>query len=109
MTTKITKAEKEAEKKHAIEKLLERLPESIEIMGVITHVSSSGNSRCITFLIANEGRVECIDYYIAKALDMKISKSCKGLIVTGSGMNMVFAVVNILERVLSRKFNYAYL
>lgn len=68
------------------------------IYTAINHVSASGMSREISFYIAGKDGIENINYYIKEILGHRFGK--RGLRIHGAGMDMGFAVVYDLSRVL---------
>ena len=62
---------------------------------ILRSVSSSGMSRAISLYVKSEGDMRNIDSLSADALGYKLSKK-EGLLVSGCGMDMGFALVDHL-------------
>jgi hypothetical protein len=95
----MTKAQK-AERAEALERIREWVKAGDTIHCVIRHVSSSGMSRVIQFIVFIEGEPRYLGYNIAVALGMKWDRQREGVKVQGCGMDMGFAVVYDLSRTL---------
>lgn len=69
---------------------------------VLRHLSDSGMSRSISLLIPadNGHRIQQLDYWAARVLDLKIHQKRGGLIIGGAGMDMGFHLVYELSRAL---------
>ena len=75
-----------------------------KVYGIVTHVASSGMSRHIDFYVALEaGEIRCINHYIKKLAGYGYARNSHSILVSGCGMDMVFAVVDDLSRVLYKK------
>lgn len=70
---------------------------------VLNHVSSSGMTRHIQFLVANKSRIIDITWYLSGLLGYSINDKNGGLIVGGCGMDMGFHVVYSVGRALHPK------
>ena len=99
--TKMTNAAgKAAIKQQAISSLREILKPGQTVYSVLRHVSASGMSRRISFMIPQAGgSMRNLDYLIGVACDYKQSYK-QGLIVGGCGMDMGFAVVYHIGRTI---------
>ena len=98
--TKLTGAAgKAAVKQQAIDSLLKILSPRQTVSCILRDVSASGMSRRISFYAVGNGELTGLDYLIATACGHKHSDK-QGLIVGGCGMDMGFAVVYNLGRVL---------
>ncbi len=96
------KLEKMLERDSARATLLEILKPGDTVTGLVRSVSSSGMSRQIDFYCNDpRGGLRYLSGYIATALDYRRAQS-GALIVGGCGMDMIFAVVYDLGRVLFR-------
>lgn len=93
-------AGKAAIKQQAIGSLREILKPGQTVYSVLRHVSASGMSRRISFMIpVADGSIQNLDYFIGLACDYKQSDN-QGLIVSGCGMDMGFAVVYRIGRIV---------
>ena len=110
---------KQADRKEAIESLRESLKPGDTVYTVLRHVSRSGMSRTISahiFTIDNS-RVDMnaldqgespsnlilplwLSYNVAKAIDSPFDRNREGVKMAGCGMDMGFALVYALSRVL---------
>jgi hypothetical protein len=80
------------------------------IYGIIDHVSSSGMSRTIRFILIKNNMPVYLDGVIADLLDYKIDLKHNGLKVSGCGMDMIFSVVyNVSELVFEGQERSGYL
>lgn len=81
-------------------KLREMLKPGQTVYTILRHVSSSGMSRRISLAIVDsEGKLRNIDFWAANAMDDKIHKD-GGIVISGCGMDMGFALVYNLGRTL---------
>ena len=97
------KAEKEAEKKEAIAKLKKQLKPGDMVYTILRHVSRSGMSREISLVLKKKDCIFDISFYVAKALDNPINHDSGGVKIGGCGMDMGFALVYDLGRVMYPK------
>ena len=101
--SKMTKAQK-AERDEAVAKLREMLPPGSKVQTIVRHVSSSGMTRHISLVVARvedgQPTVHDITWLVGKALDYRRNQKDGGLVVSGCGMDMGFAVVYDLGRKL---------
>lgn len=67
---------------------------------IIRHVSRSGMQRAISPVIATDDGPMDISYWVARALGYRVHRNHGGLVVSGAGMDMGFAVVYELARAL---------
>lgn len=96
----MTKAEK-AEQEQAIEHLRDILKPGDTVHTILRHVSRSGMSRSISCVVTGRGNEPYeIDWLVRKALDMKFDRVHSGLKIGGCGMDMGYAIVYNLSRVL---------
>ena len=91
------KEEKQQQIEHAREVLLKWLKPGDTVKTVIRNCSRSGMSRSITLIAPN---CENIDYYVATVIGSKIDDNHGGIKIGGCGMDMGFALVYELGRVL---------
>lgn len=113
MTTK--KQQKEEEKREAIDKLKEILKTTKKrevwrnreskmvpvLYTIVRHVSRSGMSRSIDVIsISEDGDHLNLSYWIKTAMGLKIDQKNGGVIMTGAGMDMGFALVYNLASAL---------
>jgi hypothetical protein len=98
---RLTKKEIEANEVSEIKaRLLKILNGNRRIYTNLKRVSSSGMSRHISLHIANGNEITDITWYAGKILGYKHSSDTGGLVVGGCGMDMGFAVVYSLSRML---------
>lgn len=96
-----TKAEKQAERDHALETLRDALKPGATVSTVLRHVSRSGMSRTIVPLIVGEdGEPWDISPFVVRAGVGRFDQRRGGVIVEGCGMDMGFHLVYSLSRVL---------
>lgn len=88
------------EQKDALDTLRQWLKPGDNVYTFVRHVSKSGMSHCISLHIVREGGIRCIDWYAAKALERKQDANRGGIKIGGGGMDMSFALVYELGRVL---------
>lgn len=90
-------AKQEQAKKH----LLSMLKPGATVHTILNHCSTSGMSRSISAVIANKkGEVIKLDYWIAQAKGEHIDQKHGGLKMSGCGMDMGFALVYNMGRML---------
>lgn len=81
-------------KEDALNRLREVLKPGDTVYCILRHVSASGMSRRISFMVFKEGRPFYLDYLISEAgMGYRSDRKNEGLIVRGCGMDMGFAVV----------------
>lgn len=98
--TKLTaKAVKAARKEYAVSQLHELLTPGQTVYCTLRSRSASGMSRVISLHVVDGGSLRSIDALAADATDTRMSKN-GGLIVTGCGMDMGFALVYSLGAAL---------
>ncbi len=59
----------------------------------VSHVSSSGMFRCISFMVIKKNKPICLDWYIERICDYNRNEKHTGVSVSGCGMDMGFSVV----------------
>jgi len=84
----------------AIAALRKMLKPGDTVYTIVTHVSRSGMSRCISLRIMRKRQPADIDHLAAWALEMRRDEKNGGLKVGGCGMDMCFYVVYELSRAL---------
>lgn len=94
-----------SERNEAIRHLREIIKPGDSICCTVMHVSKSGMSRTIMLQIAlsdKNGRpyIRDISYLVAKAIGVRFDQKNGGVVMGGCGMNMCFAAVYSLGRVL---------
>ena len=92
-------SEKRVEREDAIASLRNILKPGDRVLCVLRSVSASGMSRAIDFYTMRNGDLTYLSGYMAQALDLRHAKR-QGLVVSGCGMDMGFATVYSLGRVL---------
>lgn len=90
----------EDEKKQSLDKLREWLKPGDTVQCILRHKSRSGMSRSISLLAPVGGDILDLDYNVARALGESIDRSHGGIRMGGCGMDMGFALVYNLSRVL---------
>lgn len=84
----------------AVSKLRDMLKPGDTVYTISRHVSRSGMSRAISLIVdTDEGPFE-IDWLAARAMDDRIHPKYGGIKIDGCGMDMGFALVYNLGRVL---------
>ncbi len=96
------KAEREAARQNAIEKVRAFVKPGDTLYTVLAHVSSSGMMREIKVYAIDNGEPVGLTSYAARILDYKLGKR-DGLRVGGCGMDMGFHVVYALASALFPK------
>ena len=91
---------KEAERQEAVERLRGWLKPGDTVFTILRHVSRSGMTRHIGVVVLRDGVDLHPNYAIAAACDYRLNKNGDGLVVGGCGMDMGFALVYELSRVL---------
>ena len=91
---------KEAERQEAVEKLRSWFKPGDTVFTTLRHVSRSGMTRHIGVVVLRDGVDLYPNYAIAAACDYRLNKNGDGLVVGGCGMDMGFALVYDLSRVL---------
>lgn len=74
-------------------------PAECVVYGLIRDVSRSGMARSIDFFIILDGRLVSITYRLHIVLGYRMAKH-SGLYVQGCGMDMIYAVVDNLQRAI---------
>ena len=93
---------KEAERREAVETLRKLIKPGDTIYTVLKHVSRSGMMREISVHhVDSDGRIGWLSGLVATALDMRRGDR-DGVKITGCGMDMGFAIVYDLSRVMFR-------
>lgn len=88
------------ERKEAVLALREIVKPGDTVYVSLKHVSRSGMLRVIQPFIIQEGRPRHIGYLAAKAIDLPYDRNKEGVRIGGCGMDMGFALVYDLSRVL---------
>ena len=99
------KNQQRIDKEKSIETLKEYLKEDMTIHSIIRTVSSSGETRNISFKITDKDNILDLSYHIAKALKYPFNDKHHAIKIKGSGMDMAFHVVHNLSHIL---FNNGY-
>ena len=99
--TIIERRKKMMVKREAIEYLKSSLKDGDTIYTNVQHVSQSGMTRDIKIISIKENMPLNYNYYVSKALGYKIRNN--GVRIGGCGMDMGFAIVDHLSRVLGIK------
>jgi len=97
------KEQAKADRDYAKEHLLTHyVKEGDKVYTILRSVSSSGMTRNISLVVAKEGEMIDITYYVAHALGEKVSESKghRAIKVSGCGMDMGFHLVYNLSSVL---------
>ena len=84
----------------AIAKLQGLLTPGDTVYGIVRHVSRSGMQRVLDFMVVKDAAPYYIRGAVGDALRLRTHKQYDGLVVHGCGMNMLFACVYDLGRVL---------
>lgn len=88
------------ETQERFQSVITRLTPGTTIYGIVRHVSASGQSRVIDFLVLDANHPYWISGLMEDTLGLKRHRRYDGLVVHGCGMNMVFACVYALGRAL---------
>ena len=67
---------------------------------VTRHTSASGMTRSISTFVIRDNQPICIDYWVARLLDMSFDQKHGGCKTSGCGMDMGFEIVYRIGRVL---------
>ena len=68
---------------------------------IVSHVSRSGMSRSIRVLVSTKaGQINDISHVVATVLGRRFDRNHGGVVMTGCGMDMTFALVYELSRTL---------
>lgn len=86
--------------KEAVKELQKILKPMDTVYTILKHTSSSGMSRVIDCYVIKKNYPVWIGYKMSKALEYKWNVDKRGLNVRGAGMDMGFAIVYNLARVL---------
>jgi len=84
---------REKAKQEALEYLREICPPGTKVFTHVTHVTRSGNSRSIDFLIVSEGDIVRITHYVADAFGDNIDTKHGGVKNEARSQNIGFAMV----------------
>ena len=95
--------QKAIERQQAVERLREMLKPGDTVYTTIKHVSRSGMQRSIDVHLIRDNKPVWIAPAVAKAADYPFDERREALKVSGCGMDMGFAVVYDLSRVLFPK------
>ena len=87
-------------REEAIKELKTILKVGDTVYTILRHVSASGMSRAISFVVIKKNEPLFIDNLVEQALDMKGHKTKEGLVVGGCGMDMGFHVVYNLSHAM---------
>jgi hypothetical protein len=93
------KAEREKARNEAIKRLRVMLHPGNTVYTILRHVSRSGQQREISVLIGGPNGIDDFSWTVAMAIENKIGKT-GGIVMGGWGMDMGFALVYELSRVL---------
>lgn len=103
MTTKMTKkAQAEQDRQQAIEMLRKIFPKGATVNTIVRHVSRSGMQRAISVLDVDSetGRVYEISGLVARALELHLHPTERGVKMNGCGMDMAWEIVYRLGHAL---------
>lgn len=82
-----------------LKKIMKKVKDK-RIYAMVTHVSSSGMSRDITFrVITNKGELLRVDPLIKKITGYRWADNYKGLHVGGCGMDMIFNTLYVVNSI----------
>ena len=81
------------DKQSSKEKLLELLKPGDTVYTILRHVSRSGMSRVIDLLVMSDGSPHSISGYAAEVCNSKLDRDRWGVKISGTGMDMGFALV----------------
>lgn len=84
----------------AIERLHNQIGVGDTVYTVLRHVSRSGLSRSIDLYVMKDGQPERITFNAARAMGETIDRTNGGIKIGGAGMDMGFALVYNLSRVM---------
>lgn len=96
-------------KNNAIAFLKKNLKPGATVYTIVRHVSSSGMSRSISAFIVlknehtKKQEIQCIDFWVSRALEQNFDRNKGGLKVHGCGMDMCFDLVYRIGRKLYPK------
>jgi hypothetical protein len=68
------------------------------ITTVLRHRSASGMTRSISAMAVVDGRIECLDFWVARVLGRRIDPKHGGVKCHGAGMDMGFELIYSLGR-----------
>jgi hypothetical protein len=95
------KQEKQDERDAAIKQLRKEIRPGTTLYTILRHCSRSGMQRSISVVLPSKnGPTLNLDWFISKALDMKMDQTNGGLKISGCGMDMGFALVYELSAAL---------
>lgn len=90
-----------AERERVIGIMREWLPVGTTVYGIVVHVSASGMSRSIRFMYVENGAIrELPPSWVAAAIGERFDEKRWAVQVSGCGMDMVFASIYNLAKVL---------
>mgnify|MGYP003145067853 CR=1 FL=1 len=95
------------EKQEVIEYLKAKLKDEDTIYTNLKHVSQSGMTRDIQLLFIKDNKPLNLNYYVSKALGNRIVNN--GVRIGGCGMDMGFALVYNLSRILDIKLHHSWI
>ena len=97
-----SKAQQQRDEQEAARaRLRELFPIGSEVSTVLLHASSSGMSRAVAVMAADEeGRVSNVSWLVARATGNKLHRTHDGVVMGGAGMDMGYALVYSLARAL---------
>lgn len=99
--TKNKKGQELEDYKSAFEYLHKIIKPDETVHCLVKYVSQSGMSRRISFFVVLDNkRIQCIDWYIAQLTGFKRHAKHEGLVIGGCGMDMGFHVVYTLSRAM---------
>lgn len=88
------------EKEAAIRELKKKLKPGDDVYTIVRHVARSGMSRSIDLYIARKREIISITWLVSKALEENIDRNHGGIRIAGCGMDMGFALVYDMGRVM---------
>jgi hypothetical protein len=93
---KTTKENKESARNY----LIPLFEEDRMVYTKLDHVSSSGMTRHISVFVARDNQIINITWYVSQLVEMKRNDKDGGIIIGGCGMDMGFALIYDLSRIL---------
>lgn len=97
-----TKQEKQEQLAHTVTTLNNLVKPGDTLYTEVTHVARSGMSRSIRVFVMSNNEPIDITYYAMVLLGLKVDQTNGGVKMSGCGMDMGFALVYDLSRVLFR-------
>lgn len=76
---------------------------------ILRHVSRSGMRRCISVFCIKDGAPVLLDGFAAAAIGLRTSAKHGGIVIDGVGMDMGYALVHELGRVLGIELEHRWL